>query len=67
MKTTIDIPDEVLSEAMRHTKAASKRDAVVAAIEDFNRRHRMAKLVRHLGTFKEFMTPAELERMREMD
>ncbi len=46
MKTTIDIPEGELQEAMRFLGAKSKREAVVAALRDFNRRHRMAKLTR---------------------
>lgn len=66
MKTTIDIPDKMLREAIKNAKAGSKREAVLAAMSEYNRRHRMAKLVRHLGTFKNFMTAQELRRMREM-
>jgi Arc/MetJ family transcription regulator len=50
MKTTIDIPDRELQDAMRFLKADTKREAVVAALRDFNRRHRMARLVRFSGT-----------------
>ena len=53
MKTTIDIPEEALAEAMRHAGATTKREAVLAAVNDFNRRRRMADLVRHLGTFSD--------------
>jgi Arc/MetJ family transcription regulator len=67
VKTTIDIPDEVLEDAIRFTKAKTKRDAVVAAVTDFNRRQRMAALTRHLGTCKDMMTSEELRRMRESD
>ncbi len=35
---------------MRFLKAGTKREAVVAALRDFNRRHRMARLVRFSGT-----------------
>jgi len=65
MKTTIDIPDEELKEAIRHTGAKTKKDAVVRALKEFNRRQRLAKLASMLGTFKDFMTPEELEIMRE--
>ena len=51
MKTTIDIPENELRDAMRFAKAATKRHAVVTAIEEFNRRHRMAELVQYSGTF----------------
>jgi cytochrome c553 len=65
MKTTVDIPENELMEAMKHTKAKTKTEAVSRAVAEFNRRERMAALTRHLGTFKDFMTQADLKRMRE--
>lgn len=65
MKTTIDIPDEDLKEAIKYTGAKTKRDAVVYALKDFNRRRRLAKLAKMLGTFKDFMTQEDLKTMRE--
>jgi Arc/MetJ family transcription regulator len=64
MKTTIDIPDDELREVVRNTGAATKREAVVTAIEDYNRRTRLAKVARHFGTLKGFMTRDELQRLR---
>ena len=61
MKTTINIPDKELRDAMKFTKAKTKRDAVVRAIEDFNRRRRMADLVKYTGTFRSLMTNEEIE------
>ena len=65
MKTTIDIPDKELKEAIRYTGAKTKRDAVVYAIKDFNRRRRLAELAKVLSTFKDFMTQEDLKVMRE--
>ena len=67
MKTTVDIPDEELEEVLRHTRARSKRDAIVTAISDFNRRKRVEKLAEQLGTFDDVVTLEELLRLREMD
>lgn len=53
MKTTIDIPEEELRDAMRFTKAKTKREAVVNVLTDFNRRRRMAELVKYSGTFSD--------------
>lgn len=64
MKTTLDIPDAVLADTLRYTGAKTKRDAVVRALEDFNRRQHMASLGKHLGTFENFMTAAELREER---
>ncbi len=53
MKTTIDIPEGELKDAMRFTKAKTKREAVVSILEEFNRRRRMAELVKYSGTFSD--------------
>jgi len=65
MKTTIDIPQEELKEAIKYTGAKTKRDAVVFAIKDFNKRKKLAELAMMLGTFKDFMTQDDLKNMRE--
>jgi Arc/MetJ family transcription regulator len=67
MKTTIDIPDQELRDAMRFTRARTKRDAVVTAIADFNRRRRMAELVARAGSCPDLMTVEELARRRRGD
>lgn len=62
MKTTIDIPDDELQDAMRFTRAKTKREAVVKILEEFNRRRRMAELVKYSGTFSDrFPTNDEIE------
>lgn len=66
MKTTIDIPDEELQEAIRHTGAKTKKEAVVKALEDFNRKHRLARLAEMLGTFRDFISQDDLKTMREV-
>jgi hypothetical protein len=62
MKTTVDIPEKELRDVIRFTKAKTKRDAIVHVIEEFNRRQRMAELVKHAGTFDErFPTNEQIE------
>ncbi len=65
MKTSIDIPEEELLQAMRFTGAKTKKDAVVHALKDFNRRKRLANIAEKLGTFDDFMTQDQLKIMRE--
>lgn len=66
MKTTIDIPDKLLRETIRRTSAKTKRDAVVTALEKFNRHQRLHELnARVKGTFVDFMTQEDLKAMRE--
>ena len=64
MKTTVDIPKEALEEAMRHSGAKTKREAVVTAIEEYNRRRRLARLAQDLGSFDGFLSRQELDDLR---
>jgi hypothetical protein len=61
MKTSIDIPDDELRDLVKFTRAKTKKAAIVTAIADFNRRRRMAALIRHSGTFRSLTTNEELE------
>ena len=64
MKTTVDIPDDVLQDAMRFSKARTKREAIVTAVEEFNARRRMAELGRHAGTCPDLVTTDGLQAER---
>jgi len=59
------IPDNELRAAIKHTGSKTKREAVVIALKNFNKRQRLATLVKMLGTFKDFMTQEDLKVMRE--
>jgi Arc/MetJ family transcription regulator len=66
VKTTIDIPEKVLAEAIKHTGAKTKKDAILTAVEKYNKLRRLAALnARIRGSFKEFMTQDDLKIMRE--
>jgi Arc/MetJ family transcription regulator len=68
MKTTIDIPEDELRDAMRFTRASTKREAVVTVLQEFNRRKRMAELVKYSGTFSDrFPTNDEIEAIDAAD
>jgi hypothetical protein len=64
MKTTVDIPDKDLEDAVRFTEAKTKREAIVTAIQDFNRRKRMAELTRYAGTCKDLVNVEKLLQQR---
>jgi hypothetical protein len=64
MKTTVDIPEKELADAMRFTHAKTKREAILTAIAEFNRRRRMAELIKHSGSSTSMMTAAELQKLR---
>jgi hypothetical protein len=64
MKTTVDIPADELEAVMKFTRAATKREAIVTAIADYNRRKRMAALVEYAGKAESLITPDELQAQR---
>ena len=64
MKTTVDIPENELSDAIRFTGAKTKRGAVVTAIAEFNRRRRVAELADYAGTCPDLLTADELRDQR---
>lgn len=64
MKTTLDIPTDLINEAMRLAGAKTKRAAVLAALDDFSRRGRMREMSMRLGDSDTFMTAADLETLR---
>ena len=64
MKTTIDIPEDLLKDLMKRTSASTKREAVIMAIVEYNQRRRMGELTPILGTFIDFMDRTELDGTR---
>jgi Arc/MetJ family transcription regulator len=67
MKTTLDIPSDLLNEAVRVSGARTKREAVLRALEEMNRRARMARLMARLGNSETFMDAGELARLRSLE
>jgi len=65
MKTTVDIPDSDLADLLRTTAARTKREAIVTAIREYNRKQKLAEIARTLGTFSDFMTIDELKQRRQ--
>jgi Arc/MetJ family transcription regulator len=66
VKTTIDIPEKVLAETLRHTGARTKKKAILIALEQFNLRCRREQLAERLhGSMPNFMTQEDLKTMRE--
>ncbi|NBR48999.1 type II toxin-antitoxin system VapB family antitoxin [bacterium] len=61
MKTTLDIPSGLLSEAMRLAGVKTKRAAVLAALDDFSKRGRMSEMATRLGNSETFMSATDLE------
>ena len=64
MKTTLDLPEDLLAETIRRSGARTKREAVMRAMEEFNRRAKLAELADRLGDSDTFMSFEELLDLR---
>jgi len=67
MRTTLDLPEELVEDARRLAGMRTKREAVVRALEEFVQAKRRAELIGMLGKTKMAVTQDDLEAMREDD
>ncbi len=66
MKTTIDIPDQVLRELVTNSKSNKKKEAILEAIKEFNQKHKLEKLSKYNGTFEGLITKDQLLKLRKI-
>jgi Arc/MetJ family transcription regulator len=66
MRTTVDLPEELMNDLMALSKTRKKKDAVRTALEEFVRRKKLEKLLALPGKIEISDVTAELERM-ELD
>ena len=55
----------MLIELIEHSAARTKREAILTAIEEYNRKKKIAALADVVGTFDQFMTTDELSQSRD--
>ena len=63
--TTVSVPEVVLEKAMQVAAGRSREQVVVEALMEYTQRHDQACLIKYLGTSDGFMSPQELQAMRE--
>jgi len=61
MRTTIDIPDELMAQAMAVSGCRTKREAVVEALNELVRRKMLDEMRTWFGHYDYGMTNEELE------
>ena len=66
MRTTVDLPEALMSDLMALSKTRKKKDAVRVALEEFVRRKKLEKLLALPGKIEISDVTAELEGM-ELD
>jgi len=63
MRTTVDLPAELMSDLMALSPARKKKDAVRDALEEYVRRKKLERLLALPGSIEIADATAELERM----
>jgi len=67
MRTTVDLPDDLMATALEFSHARTKREVLTAALEEYVKRLLREDLLEMLGTGFLDMTHEDLERMRADD
>lgn len=65
MRTTFDLPDDLVAEALAVSRLPTKRDAVIEGLKELIRRERRAELRRSAGTMKLNIDVARSRKRRE--
>lgn len=66
-RTTIDIDEKLLEQAMRATGARSKTEVIDLALNELIRNRERELLIRELGSFDLDLDPTQLRRLRQAD
>lgn len=64
MKTTIDIPKDILSDVLKYTERKTEGEAILTALADYLQRKRMADVSNMKGALKTVISLAELHELR---
>ncbi|BDD87654.1 type II toxin-antitoxin system VapB family antitoxin [Desulfofustis limnaeus] len=62
MRTTLDLPEDLLAEAMRATRIKTKTKVITTALEEMIRKRKIAALKRYKGTVD---LPIDLNTLRK--
>jgi Arc/MetJ family transcription regulator len=65
MRSTIDINEELLKEAMKLTSAKTKKELINQSLEEIIRRKRIEDLAGKLGRFDLKLTKKQLQKLRD--
>jgi hypothetical protein len=65
VRSTLDIPEGLLSDAQALSGLRTKKGVVIAALDEFVRKRRLERLRARIGRGNFDLTQEDLERMRE--
>ena len=67
MKTTLELPEDVLSEAICCSEGQTKQEVIILALQEFSRKRKLETMLARLGRSDTFMNSEELLALRSQD
>lgn len=67
MRTTVDLPADLMAKALELSPARTKREVLIAALDEYVKRLLREELLQMLGTGFLDLTQEDLDRMRADD
>ncbi len=64
MRTTLEIDQKLMKQALELTKAKTKKELIQRSLEALIRQHRIERLLGKLGRFPLHLTPRKLAKLR---
>ncbi len=64
MRTTLDLPEDLIDEAMKVSHQRTKTSMIIAALEDYVGKHRLQELKRYKGAID---LDIDLDRLRDRE
>ena len=65
MKAVYDLPEELLQKVVKCSKAKSKKEAIIVALEEYLRKRRLIEFTKKFGTFDITMDQKKLKEYRK--
>ena len=65
MKTSIDIPEDILVDIKKYSKSVCKKEAIITALTEYIQKRKMAEVCSLKGSMNTIITHKELTRLRE--
>ena len=64
MRTTLDLPEELVSEAMKATQIKTKTKVIITALEELIRKSKIAEIKQYKGKISDFDVDLDVLRDR---
>lgn len=65
MRTTLDLPEDLIEEVQELSKSKTKTEAIILVLSEYKKRRKLELLAEQLGTFDNLISPKELKKLQK--